>query len=108
MFWGDEPGDCVFLDQPVPITDIKAAQKRVRSDKTETLSQGAKVTRLMIHHFFRLNLQSSVIRNMRVFPACTNAAELLKIQVGKLRLLNDDNSEVDLNSAAAINARHAT
>ena len=45
---------------------------------------------------------------MRVFPACTNAAELLKIQVGKLRLLNDDNSEVDLNSAAAINARHAT
>jgi len=35
MFWGDEPGDCVFLDQPVPITDIKAAQKRVRSDKTK-------------------------------------------------------------------------
>ena len=28
--------------------------------------------------------------------------------MGKLRLLNDDNSEVDLNSAAAINARHAT
>ena len=45
---------------------------------------------------------------MRVFPPCTNAAELLKIQVGKLRLLNDDNSEVDLNSAADINARHAT
>ena len=45
---------------------------------------------------------------MRVFPACTNAAEILNIQVGKLLLLIDDNSEVDLNSAAAINARHAT
>jgi len=43
-----------------------------------------------------------------VFPACTNAAELLKIQVGKLALRDDQNRIVDETSDTAVSALHAT
>ena len=109
MFWGDEPGDCVFLDQHVPITDIKAAQKRVHSEKTKDAILRCERETSNYVPFFSLEItEFGHPMYDGVFPACSNAAELFKIQVGKLALRDDQNRIVDETSDTAVSALYDT
>jgi hypothetical protein len=104
--WGDEPGDCVFLQDPVPITDIKAVQIRVHSVITQdaiTTCEGDKSD----VPFFSLKLTEFGYPEYNgVFPCCKNAADVVKTLVGKLPLVNHENVVVDATSAAAVDALH--
>ena len=107
--WGDDPGNCVFRDHPVPITDIKAAQKRVHSEKTkDAILRCERETTSYVPFFSLEKTDFGHPMYDGVFPACTNATELLKIEVGKLALRDDQNRVVDDTSATAVNALYDT
>ena len=102
--WSDEPGYCVFLE-PVSITAIKAAQACVHSDYTQdAITSCEKATSHNVPFFSLEFTDFGHPMYNGFFPACTNAAELLKKQVERLPLLDDDNNEVDETSADVVNA----
>ena len=103
--WSTETGHCVFLD-PVPITDIKGTQIRVHSDFTQdAITSCEKATSHTVPFFSLQFTEFGHPMYEGLFPACTNAAVLLKKQVEKLPLLDDHNKEVDETSADVVNAR---
>ena len=79
--WSTETGHCVFLD-PVPITDIKGTQIRVHSDFTQdAITSCEKATSHTVPFFSLQFTEFGHPMYEGLFPACTNAAVLLKKQV---------------------------
>ena len=62
--WNDDPDLCVFLDQPVPVTDIKTTQIRVHSDTTKAAILRCEGVTSDDTPFFSLELTTSAIRSM--------------------------------------------
>jgi len=107
--WGDDTGICVFLTDPVPITDIKTAQKQVHSDYTQDAIISCETATSDKVPFISLKLTDFGHPQYEgVFPACTNAAQILKKHVEKLPLQNDNNTTVDETNAEEVNALNTT
>ena len=106
--WDTNTGYCVFLNHPVPITDVYRAQKCVHLDYTqEAITKCEKAT--SDKAFFPLEFTDfGHPMYDGVFPCCTNAAELLKRQVGMLPLRDAQDNEVDETSADVVNALFKT
>ena len=107
--WTSETGWCVFLNRPVSITDVSAAQKCVHSDYTQdAITTCEKATSDKVPFF---SLQFTDFGHPMydgVFPCCTNAAEVLKRQVEMLPLRDAQNKEVEETSPAVVNALFKT
>ena len=100
--WDTNTGYCVFLNHPVPITDVYRAQKCVHLDYTQgAITKCEKAT--SDKAFFSLEFTDfGHPMHDGVFPCCTNAAELLKRQVGMLPLRDAQDKEVEETSALTL------
>ena len=80
--WGDGIHHCVFLKDPVPISDIKACQIRVHSDYIQdAITKCEDETPHEIPFFCLKPIEFGHPRHAGVFSSCTNAAEVLKAHV---------------------------
>ena len=106
--WDTNTGYCVFLNHPVPITDVYRAQKCVHLDYTqEAITKCEKAT--SDKAFFPLEFTDfGHPMYDGVFPCCTNAAELLRRQVEMLPLRDAQDKEVEEITADVTNALFKT
>ena len=106
--WDTNTGYCVFLNHPVPITDVKRAKKCVHLDYTQgAITKCEKATSDKAFYSLEFTDFGHPMHD-GVFPCCTNAAELLKRQVGMLPLRDAQDKEVDETSADVVNALFKT
>jgi hypothetical protein len=102
--WNTDVGYCVFLNVPVSITDVRKAKRCVHLDYTQdAITSCEKSTSNKA--FFPLQVTDfGHPIHEGLFPGCTNAAELLKRQVGMLPFRDAQEKEVKVTSPDVVNA----
>ena len=107
--WSDQIHQCVFLKDPVPISDIKACQIRVHSNSIQDAITKCEEEMSQEVPFFSLKLtEFGHPRHGGVFSFCTNAAEVLKAHVEKLPLVDENQIVVEDRSVGTVDALHDT
>ena len=107
--WGDGIHHCVFLKDPVPISDIKACQIRVHSDYIQgAITKCEDETSHEIPFFCLKPIEFGHPRHAGVFSSCTNAAEVLKAHVEKLPLQDENQIIVEDRSVGTVDALYDT
>lgn len=107
--WSDAIHHCVFLKDPVPISDIKACQIRVHSDYIQDAITKCEEEMCQEVPFIPLKLTDfGHPSHGGVFSSCTNAAEVLKAHVVKLPLVDENQIVVEDRSVVTVDALHDT